>query len=406
MAGEIRQALRLGLLHEDGQERLVGEREDDVHAAAGFGRDAAHVEVAHAVDGVVEKGRALLRATVHLGDAALLVDPAGHQHGGVELKHGRRVLQAVVPGVDAPVEHLRHGFGGAAELVAAHDHASEARGAEVLLNAGPDGRIAGPVDGTAHEVTRHVGDEESVVVVNGGQALEFGAVDRFVVAEVDVLDVARNMDHVRRQLAVVASPERRLAGDAAALLARHARPGARDDVAAAAPLGDEVERHHGELRLAAARAEEDLEVVGHGQKRLHAALELEKDRLEGRLAVHHLENGVAVPLVVDDGVGNAFENGLRQHARTGGEVEGTTHDYLQTKKRRNHEKTDALQKSGASVYLRRSRQQLPTAESCISFDPDHLRRHRRRCRNRSRESRTRRRRDPHQRAGPRRRPRC
>ena len=214
------------------------------------------------------------------------------------------------------------------------------------------------------------------------------------------------MDHVRRQLAVVASPERRLAGAAAALLARHARPGARDDVAAAAPLGDEVERHHGELRLAAARAEEDLEVVGHGQKRLHAALELEKDRLEGRLVVHHLENGVAVPLVVDDGVGNAFENGLRQHARTGGEVEGTTHDYLQTKKRRNHEKTDALQKSGASVYLRRSRQQLPTAESCISFDPDHLRRHRRRCRNRSRESRTRRRRDPHQRAGPRRRPRC
>jgi len=35
-----------------------------------------------------------------------------------------------------------------------------------------------------------------------------------------------------------------------------------------------------------------------------------------------------------------------EHARTGGEVEGTTHDYLQTKKRRNHEKTDALQKSG------------------------------------------------------------
>ena len=162
VAGEIRQALRLGLLHEDGQERLVGEREDDVHAAAGFGRDAAHVEVAHAVDGVVEKGRALLRATVHLGDAALLVDPAGHQHGGVELKHGRRVLQAVVPGVDAPVEHLRHGFGGAAELVAAHDHAGKTRSAEILLHTRPDGAVAAQINGAAHEVARHVGNKRHI----------------------------------------------------------------------------------------------------------------------------------------------------------------------------------------------------------------------------------------------------
>ena len=243
------------------------------------------------------------------------------------------VVERVLVGVDLVLEHAGELVGAGRQEIVADDGDDQARRPQVLLGAGVDQPERLDVERPPHEIGRHVAGERNACCL--GERLPLRAKDRVVRAEVDIRGVGVDLDLVgARQPAELLALRRRdhprgVAGDDLGLLVRLLGPLAGNDVIRLAPGVQDVHRQHGELQVAAALKEEDLEVVRDGQEVLDERDGLVVHRVVLLCAVGDLHDRHAGFLEVEQLRLGALEGRQRQRGGTGVEVDDpVTHRSL------------------------------------------------------------------------------
>ena len=286
-----------------------------------------HIGVGEFADDAVELRRADERAGIELLEPAFILNPLGHEVRDIELKDGRRIGNAVGTAVDAVVEKRRHLGSREPEQITPKNHDRKTGDAEILLRGGPDEAESIDVHGPRHEVARHVRDERHVGRVRQHRRRrKFHAVDGFVVAIRAVARFRKDFElfiggRSRARPGIsglhAPEPERFLCGRLA--------PGARDDVGRKRPGSQEIHGHHRKLHAPAALAEKDVVIVGHLEERADPGLQVPHDLRNLRSPVACLENRKAESLIVEELRLDPREHRLRQHRRTGSEIERSFH---------------------------------------------------------------------------------
>ena len=323
MALDVDDAAPRGLLDEGAVELGGGAPEGDVGDRARALLDQRLEEFAR-VEKVVDAVDARPVALFHGLKAALVLDPVEDEAADVDAPAVGGVVERALVGLEA-VAHVGRddvAEGGAVcdEVVAADDDRG-ARGAGVFLGAREDEAVALDVERAREEHARDVRDDGDVAGV--GKLAAHGAVDRLVLAEVEVVEVLvdRLVDRRGAQEPVgLAGRDDVGLAVLAGLLPGEARPVARDDVAGA-PLAHEVHGDTGELQRRAALQEHDAVVVRDGHEAPERLLGVVDDLLERGGAVAHLHDGHAAAAIVEHLGGGPLEYGLGQCGGARGEVE-------------------------------------------------------------------------------------
>ena len=233
--------------------------------------------------------------------------------------HGACTCMGAVLQVDGKILQI------VTDEVFADDADHHARRTDVLLHARVDHAVVGHVAGLGQEHGRLVGDQRMTLGV--GQLFPRHAVDGFVLADVDIVGVFRNV-----QIGAV--------GNVGVVLVLGGRGD--DDLADLLRLGDcllgpcaglnvdslavlhEVHRNHGELQRCAALNEQNFIVVGDTHQIAQILLGFVNDLLEHGGAMRHLHDAHTAAAVVHHLVADFLQNRLRHHGRTGRKVKCTT----------------------------------------------------------------------------------
>ena len=204
------------------------------------------------------------------------------------------------------------------------DDNRHAGGTHVFLNAAPDQAVLADVAGTGQEHGGLVADQHMALGV--GQVVIGRAVDRLVLADIDIVRVIRNVQiGAVRNVGVIL-----IAGGGDNLdlpeLLRFLQslfgPVAGINVAGHAVF-HQVHRHHGKLNRAAALDEQHLVVVGNIHQLPQIRLRFLEDLLEHLGAMAHFHDAHPAAVIVHHLSGDFLQNLFRHHGGTGRKIVGT-----------------------------------------------------------------------------------
>ena len=335
MALDVRDVVVCCLGNELGIHIGIAGDERHVHDGAVFLAGSA-LEQLGLVEEVVQQRGLLVVALADALEATLLLEPLEDEAADVNRVASRRVVQAAGISHGLPTQQRRgegqHVF--ADEILTGDDDGQTSR-ADVLLNTTVDDAVLRNVNRLGEEARRHVCDQGYVARL--GQLVVDGAVNRLVLADVEVVGVLGNLDgvdvgHVAERLV--------LAGRQAVRGAVHLRflegllrPGTGNDVVGHAAFDlHEVHRNGGELRGGATLEEQHLVVLGDAHEVAQVGLSGVDDVLERLRAMAHLHDGHACALVVEHFGCSLLQNRFRQDGGTCRKVVNPGHRYLLAEK--------------------------------------------------------------------------
>src|SRR5215469_6637612 len=174
-----------------GSSRAAANAKNDVHQRARSLLDGAVVKAAARVDRVVGQPGLRFITLLNAGQPAFRGDPFGDEPEDVHSKSRRRVVQGLLLDVRAVLQNRGQTLVRAFGQVLAHDHQSDAAGAEVFLRAGEDQPEFGNLDRPRSDVRGHIRHQRRG---GGGQRVILRAFDGVVGAEIGVRGVGREVD--------------------------------------------------------------------------------------------------------------------------------------------------------------------------------------------------------------------
>ena len=282
----------------------------------------AAIVAVRSVDDAIEQVCLLLVALRHLRQAALCENPVCDFADHVDVEGWRRVVERVLLEECRILEHRRQRFGALLEERFLCDDERHAGRAEVLLDAGIDEVEFAEINRAREHVARHVGKEGHALRI--GNVVVLRAVDRVVVAEVDVGGIRRDLELVLLRDVLVAAVLARGCDDADAevlgFLVRFFCKAAGEDVSTRMLLRSEVQWQQGELRARAACHEQDFIVVAEIHELLDVGFRLVLHRCVFLRAVADFEDRFAASAEVQELCLCFLEDGQRQRRRAGIEV--------------------------------------------------------------------------------------
>ena len=164
---------------------LVVHHEADVHQRTVFCLYCATEELV-AVDLAIDDVGTLLSTLCHCLYTAVLLDPTEILEHTVDGDNGRCVEHRTLLDVGAIVEHGGNLAGSLAKSVVLDDDEGDSCHREVLLGTAVDAVVLAHVNGTAHDVGRHVGNDGHVDIKI---LADFSTVDGVVGGDVQIIDI-------------------------------------------------------------------------------------------------------------------------------------------------------------------------------------------------------------------------
>nr|ABZ10196.1 hypothetical protein ALOHA_HF4000APKG10H12ctg3g11 [uncultured marine microorganism HF4000_APKG10H12] len=314
---------RLGRLGaEPPVELLGGQPERHVHQRPAAGLGSATIEPAP-VDGVVEQPCFPPVACLHRPQPASIEQPPHDESTEVDREHRRCVVARAVGGRDRVAQRRGQRVRPTLGEVLADDRKGDTGRSQVLLCPAVDEPVPGHVDRAAEQIGRRVDHQRGGAHLGHHRPLRPD--DRVVGRHVDIRATRGETQPVWRRHPC----ERLVLGRCAdvhpselrRLARRLLRPVAGQRVVGHAIRTEQIHRHHGELLAGAPLQEEDVVVVGHAGQGPQVRLCLLEDPVECRRPVADLEHRHADPWQRQQVALRRLEHRLRQHRRSGTEVE-------------------------------------------------------------------------------------
>src|SRR5690242_6054825 len=319
---ELDHAALLRALEEGLVERRVVQLERHVHARAILALNGIEVE-AGAVQVDVQKLRLVDVPRLDRVDAALPLEPFEHQPRDVNRVRRGGIHHRVRGRLLLPVEGARRDRQRPIEKVVPDDHERKPRRSGVLLGAAVDDAVFRHIDPSRKQMRRHVGDQRHRSSVR--RPLIFHPADGLVGADVHVGRIARQLPGLLRGHVSKAAILRRSRDIDGAVFSRFLdgfpRPFAGIDVVRGRPSCEQVHRNDRVLRDRAALQEKDPVAGRDREQRSQVGLRLVVDLDEFLAAMAHLHHRHAAAVPVGHLGGGRGQDRLRQHRRTGAEIE-------------------------------------------------------------------------------------
>ena len=166
--------------------------EGDIHQRTIFRNNCAFIEAVGGIDGIVDILGFHLVIGGYLGQSAHILDPFEYQTDHIDGPAGRCVVHGAVLGMDIVIEHGGQTAGCCGQEVLFHDHDYGTGRPDVLLSARVNHGVFLDLDGFAHKVGTHIGDQ-GYTCLYYGIMMPFGTIDRVVCGDMHIGRIIRKL---------------------------------------------------------------------------------------------------------------------------------------------------------------------------------------------------------------------